>query len=224
MIGKTNASSGGGKMSKITIDGTLFRGTLDVKTLGKKWMTFDNQLCENVYLPYSFYQGSAVIYNGEIHILGGGDNSGNYTKHYKWNGSTWTSVSTLPYNFYQGSAVIYNGEIHILGGGGGSTKHYKWNGSTWTSVSTLPYNFQYGSAVIYNGEIHILGSDNSINYTKHYKWNGSTWISVSTLPYDFYRGSAVIYNGEIHIMGSYSSSSNAAKYITIYKLTIDEVF
>ena len=81
MIGKTNASSGGGKMSKITIDGTLFRGTLDVKTLGKKWMTFDNQLCENVYLPYSFYQGSAVIYNGEIHIMGSYSSSSNAAKY-----------------------------------------------------------------------------------------------------------------------------------------------
>ena len=33
-------------------------------------------------LPYSFYQGSAVVYNNEVHILGSGYSS-NYTKHYK---------------------------------------------------------------------------------------------------------------------------------------------
>ena len=147
-------------------------------------------------LPYDFYHGSAVVLNGEIHILG------NSTKHYKWNGSSWTSVSTLPYNV--SNAVVYNNEIHILGSGDSNhwTSHYKWNGSSWTSVSTLPYNFSSGgSAVVLNGEIHILGS----NVKYHYKWNGSSWTSVSTLPYSFSDGSAVVLNGEIHILGGTSN-------------------
>ena len=77
-------------------------------------------------LPYSFYQGSAVVYNNEIHILG--CNSSN-TSHYKWNGTSWTSVSTIPYVFYYGSAVVYNNEIHILGSNSSSYNkyHYKLN-------------------------------------------------------------------------------------------------
>ena len=131
----------------------------------------------DVKLPYDFYWGSAVVYNGEIHILGG---RGGTDKHYKWNGSSWTSVSTLPYPFYYGSAVVYNGEIHILGGysggGGGNTKHYKWNGSSWTSVSTLPYELYGGSAVVYNNEIHILGGYDTDNRTNHYSFlNNKTW-------------------------------------------------
>ena len=98
-------------------------------------------------LPYEFYHGSAVVYNNEIHILGG---SGNKTAHYKWNGTSRTSESTLPYPFYQSSAVVYNNEIHILGSYNSSyyTAHYKWNGSSWISVSTLPYSFYRGSAVV----------------------------------------------------------------------------
>ena len=45
-------------------------------------------------------------------------------KHYKWNGTEWTSVSTLPYSFFSGSVVVYNNEIHILGGLNNSTAHY----------------------------------------------------------------------------------------------------
>ena len=66
--------------------------------------------------------------NNEIHILGSNSGeSGTPKKHYKWDGSSWTSVSTLPYYFYNGSAVVLNNEIHILGGGssGTLTKHYK---------------------------------------------------------------------------------------------------
>ena len=164
-------------------------------------------------LPYSFYYGSAVVYNNEIHILGG---DGNATKHYKYNGSSWTSVSTIPYNFYRGGAVVYNNEIHLLGGSGNGMVHYKWNGSSWTSVSTMPYNFYYWSpAIVYNNEIHIMGSGiNSSSYaTKHYKWDGSSWTSVSTLPYNFcYGGSAVVYNNEIHILGSNKNQTAHYKY------------
>ena len=163
-------------------------------------------------LPYSFYNGCAVVLNGEIHILGSNDSS-NYTKHYKWNGSSWASVSTLPYDFYYGSAVVLNGEIHILGGDTYPyTQHYKWNGSSWISVSTLPYNFYNGAAVVLNGEIHILGSGANNNPTRHYKWNGSRWTSVSTLPYNFYQGSAVVLNNEIHILGGVGGYTSHYKW------------
>ena len=164
-------------------------------------------------LPYNFYGGCAVVYNNEIHILGGSDSS-NYTKHYKWNGSSWVTVSTLPYPFYRGCAVVYNNEIHILGTDSSNSSslkfHYKWNGSSWVTVSTLPYDFANGCAVVYNNEIHILGSNNGS--TKHYKWNGSSWTSVSTLPYNFANGCAVVYNNEIHIMGTDHSSDDTKHY------------
>ena len=145
-------------------------------------------------LPYSLFEGSAVVYNNEIHVLGG---SRKKTAHYKLNGIEWTSVSTLPYDFYSGSAVVYNNEIHILGGNGGGSKHYKWDGTSWTSVSTLPYYFYEGSAVVYNNEIHILKGNRG-----HYKWDGTSWTEVSAFPYtcDEY-SSAVVYNNEIHVLG-----------------------
>ena len=168
-------------------------------------------------LPYDFWRGSAVVLNGEIHILGGAN--GDHKSHYKYNGTSWVSVSTLPYEFYQGSAVVLNGEIHILGSyyKSGSSypyakRHYKFNGSSWVSVSTLPYEFYNGSAVVLNGEIHILGGANG-DHKSHYKYNGTSWVSVSTLPYYFYGSSAVVYNGEIHILGSsYSYSSGSHQY------------
>ena len=183
---------------------------------GEKVSMETHLLKTDVKLPYDFYWGSAVVYNGEIHILGG---RGGTAKHYKWNGSSWTSVSTLPYDFYWGSAVVYNGEIHILGGDAGNgnpqINHYKWNGSSWTRVSTIPFEFYKGSAVVYNNEIHILGGDgrpkngNGVaTYNYHYRWNGSSWTSVSTILYQFEDGSAVVYNNEIHILGSNRGDRN----------------
>ena len=196
------------KGGNVTIDGVPFEG--DVLNLVSE-TTIENISVST--LPYNFYQGSAVVLNNEIHILGSNKDT-SYTKHYKWSGSAWTEVSTLPYNFYQGSAVVYNKEIHILGSANSNcyNKHYKWNGITWTEVSTLPYDFCYGSAVVYNNEIHILGSSISSLQRAHYKWNGITWTKVSTLPYGFSQSSAVVYNKEIHILGSANSNYQTKHY------------
>ena len=165
---------------------------------GNKW----NKVSE---LPNTFYGGSAVVLNSEIHVLGVYKQYYGMYDHYKWDGTSWSLVSTLPYEFQNGSAVVFNGEIHILGGSSGSTKHYKWNGSSWTEVSTLPYNV-YRCAVVLNNEIHIIYS------TRHYKWNGSEWTKLSNLPAGFTSGSAIVFNGEIHLLGG-----NASPYTQHYK-------
>ena len=166
---------------------------------GNKWLYIEN------ILPYKFANCSAVVYNNEIHILGGSGNSDSAcTKHYKWNGISWTEVSTLPYNFCWGGAVVYNNEIHILGGNSDSTrtKHYKYDGASWTEVGTLPYEFSNGSVVIYNNEIHILGgSYDNIYHYNHYKYDGTSWTEVGKLPYEFCYGCAVVLQGIAFILG-----------------------
>lgn len=182
---------GGGDAYVTTIDDVVQERDLD----------FVSMSFEEISLPYDFYQGSAVILNGEIHILGGYDSTeeGNCKNHYKYDGGSWVRVSTLPYAFIRGSAVVYNDEIHILGGWGwydsnAPKKHYKWNGTSWTPVSTLPFDLISGAALMYKGELNILGS------TYHYKLNGTDWVSVSTMSYDISEGSVVVYNNEIHTL------------------------
>ena len=170
------------------------------------------------FLPYDFTYGGAVVFNNELHILGGGYGTGSFVTHYKFNvsTSTWTSVSTLPYAFNAGLAVVFNNEINILSGASdNSTKHYKFNvsTSTWTSVSTLPQSAIAGSAVVFNNELHVLGGGGVDDRTKHIKWNGLTWTSVSTLPYNFYSGSAVVFNNKIQILGGNSSETYRAFFI-----------
>ena len=150
---------------------------------------------------------AAVVYKNEIHMLGGiyRGNDTSYSKyHYKYDGTSWSKVSTLPYSFHNGCAVVYNDEIHILGSQNGSyTKyHYKYDGTSWSKVSTLPYDFYNGCAVVYHNEIHILGGYYAPEARYHYKFDGTNWESVTTLPYVFCDGGAVVYNDEIHILNS----------------------
>ena len=215
---------------KVTVEGLPVLPTPQVVTIDgvqhSENLAFESKLADLKLgdLPYGFYSGSAVVLDGEIHILGGGNN----TNHYKFNGTSWIQVSTLPYAFIWGSAVVLNGEIHILGSNSGSQekKHYKFNGTSWTSVSTLPFAFYQGAAVVLDGEIHILGSSETVDHTKHYKFNKTSWTSVSTLPYRFDSGSAVVLNGEIHILGGRSKNMYGDEInhhfilaITLYALT-----
>ena len=116
--------TGGGGGAKVFIDGVKQKKDFNFKT-------YHVDLSIST-LPYDFYNGCAVVFNNEIHILGG---KGNRTSHYKWNGSVWTSVSTLPYDFYNGCAVVFNNEIHILGGEGGYTSHYIVYGKIYKEVT-----------------------------------------------------------------------------------------
>ena len=195
----------GGSGGNVTIDGVPFEG--DVLNL----------VSETIYtqvstLPYNFYLGSAVVFNNEIHILGGGENR---LAHYKFNGNSWTQVSTLPYDLYRGEAVVFNNEIHILGGYENQLAHYKFNGNTWTSVSELPYNFYDGSAIVLDDQIHIIGGRNDNALTKHYILYNNKWIQVSILPYTYYNGVAVSFNNKIHLMGT---SGNYKYYKNHYSI------
>lgn len=182
----------------VKIDNTSVDYDFDLKLLREEWVSVST-------MSQLFHNGRAVIYNNEIHTLGGYYSKG----HYKYDGSSWTEVSTLPYDFGNICAVVLNNEIHIMGGAD-YIRHYKFDGESWTEVSTLPYNFYGGEAVIYNNEIHILGGGGG--NLKHYKYNGSSWIEVSTLPYGFYYGCAVVSNNEIHIIGSSISGHYRSHY------------
>lgn len=164
---------------------------------GENWV--QASLLGNSPTLYQLKQGGAVVYNGEIHVLGS-SNESYVKKHIKWDGTTWTSMPALPTKFYAGSAVVLNNEIHIIGGDYEAKSHYKWDGTTWTKLANLPYDFNIGSAVVYRGEIHILGGRTS--KTSHYRISDTGCESVSTLPYEFNLGCAVVLNDEIHIMGS----------------------
>lgn len=145
-------------------------------------------------LPYPVYNGCAVVYQNELHLMGS-ENTSSGRYHYKLNGNTWISVSTLPFELKWGAAVVYNDEIHLLGY---PLYHYKWNGSSWTSVGDLPCKIlENHSAILHNNEIHLISRDAS---NKHYKFNGTTWTEVSTPPMTLSAFRVVSYKNKIHVL------------------------
>lgn len=153
-------------------------------------------------LPFNYAYFNPVIYRNELHLVCG--NSTN--KHYKWNGSSWTSVATLGYgNLSKSAIVVYNDKIHLFGGaasdGSYSNLYWIFNGTSWKNSGIgAPNSMQDASAVVYNDEINILYNSN------HWKKNAdNSWTKVSSLPYHFDQGDAVVKDNELHILGSRNS-------------------
>jgi len=163
-------------------------------------------------LPYKFDNGSAIVYNDEIYLIGG---AGSPSSQYKLNtNGVWEYIRVdNPYSIYLSNAVVLNDEIHILGGSYGTKNHYKWTGSAWVNVSTLPYEFARGRAVVLNNKIYILGGIATASLKLFYSYDPTTnvWTALTQIPYNFYDGAAVVYNNEIHIFGS-SSGENYTKH------------
>ncbi len=169
----------------VTIDGKSYDDDLNLVS--------NNAIIINT-LPFPLYGGGSVVYNNELHIIGG--YGGNY--HYKWNGKSWTQVSTMPsVSFIEGTALVYNNEIHIIGALNYNDYHYKYNGSSWSKASTNSRCFGHSKSVVYNNEIHVLGGMYDNTETLHHKWNGSSWSQVSTLPISDSPKAAFVYNNEI---------------------------
>lgn len=183
-------------MADVTIDGVKVKEKLDL--ISNTIFTQSNLGS----MAYSFKWGSSVTLNNEIHILGGSDNA---SKHYKWNGSSWISVSKLPYSFEYGDAVVFNDEIHIFGthySVGTTTNHYKWNGFSWTSVSTLPSSNSCGDACIFDNSI-FMGKENDI-----YKWDGTSWILMGSKFMSFINGCLEACDNAIYSLGGSSYPTN----------------
>ena len=164
-------------------------------------------------LPIDFYQGTAVVYNDKIHILGGQDNP---TAHYAWDGSSWSEIAELPWNFTFGSAVVYNNEIHAFGPTPGFPYigyHYKFNGTQWTQDTNVPYSFNGNNrAVIYDGDAYTMctnyGRDSQFSYCA--KWNGS-WTKFGNGDNSVY-SNACVYNNLIYMMGRSGDNSKYMSY------------
>lgn len=155
-------------------------------------------------LPYDFYSGSSVIFDGKLHILGGRDNP---NKHFSFNGTIWTEESELPFNLTMDNrAVAYDGKIQVLGWKSGLDAHYSWDGTSWEQESELPYNLYGGCVATYNNKIHIIGGYDEFGYSKkHRVWDGTSWEEAIDAPYLIGQDSlCVIFNGKLRILAGSS--------------------
>ena len=164
-------------------------------------------------LPFSFYDGCAVVYNNKIHLLGGSEHP---RAHYSYDGVSWTEESELPYDFINGLAVSYNisqtfgDALFIIGGSGNNVGFYKYSNHAWIKLTNTPVPItRRGVAAVLNMTIYIIIPATSGNvfyriYRPDYSMPTPKWVSFTGFSYNYrvIGASAVVYNNKIHILGS----------------------
>ena len=112
-------------------DGNVFyiRSTTDGNNIyifryGYGLYKFNGTTLTQMSLPVGnvgYLKGCTIIWhNGALHMIGGIERSSSSSDptciydHYRYNGSSWTKISTLPVPMYYGSAVVYDGKLLII--------------------------------------------------------------------------------------------------------------
>ena len=138
-------------------------------------------------VPIQTNNGSAIVYNDEIHILVGNN-------HYKWDGNEWhvaSNFSGILATYTYGKTVVYNNEIHLLAT---NKQHFKWSTTSWVEAMPRPHDYS-GNLTVFNSELYVICSAHFNGSFK--KWNGESWDTLTTAP--FVPTWSVVYNNEIHI-------------------------
>ena len=182
----------------------------------------DDTWSDVIHLPFDWeaYGGEMnyTIHNDEIHIIRG-RTSGTYNYHYKWDGVSWTSVSTLP-NDYVYSIGSFNNELYIIRNSSDTTvtgSLMKLNNTSWKYVSNFPDRTKYGSAgalIVYDNKLYSMGSSTFV-------LNDENKIELVRKHTIFGSGSSnpVVYKNSIYQYRYNSASSSTATCLCIINHT-----
>jgi hypothetical protein len=109
----------------------------------------------------------------------------------RWNGTSWTLLSTPPDNFdispvLYGVSCLSGSNCMAVGAGGGSDGSaplaVRWNGSTWTELGTPGPGTWYGVSCLAGGNCIAVGtaSGSPPLLAQAAEWDGGTWQGLPT--------------------------------------------
>lgn len=184
---------------------------------------------ENYTLPKPFYNGSAVVYDEKIHILGGDE----YSKdHYSFDGINWSLESNMGFTPREKneSALLYNNKIYIPGiEQNDSYRFYYFDNGSWIKGPIIPTiserSMKINCMIVYNNKIHIFGGAwyTYTDYDKHYSYDGTEWVEENDLENGTgtESSSIVVYNNKIYIIGGRNELS--VPYLKMIEIYYDDI-
>lgn len=161
--------------------------------------------------------GTVAVYDGAVHFaLGWQESTSNYNfrYHYKWDGTTWTSVSTLPVQGFYSNFIVLNNQLYLLIGSSTElNSFYRWSGSSWTSLGSISPYPQSAEFIAFYKTVDSIGEKIHLifNYTPsggsltvaHRVYDGTSWSDgqdLSVLPSSYNIMCGICFNNaESHI-------------------------
>lgn len=163
-------------------------------------------------LPNARGGHAAVVLDGEIHIMGGGNSESTIADHsvYDPASDVWRELAPLPRKEGSPAAVVVNGKIYSIGGRSGSIDFgdvyiYDPASDTWTMGPSIEPRGTAG-AVYYCDAIYLIGGESqaqrrNLESVLRLTLDNKTWESVTSLPEARKFARAVLFKNSIYVVG-----------------------
>jgi N-acetylneuraminic acid mutarotase len=154
---------------------------------------------------------AAVLLEGKIHVLGGGNSKSTIADHDVFDPAknTWTALAPLPRAEGSPAAVAFRGKLYAVGGRSGSSDFgavdiYDPATNRWSAGPSIDPRGTAG-AVVYCGTIHVFGGESqarrqSLGDVLRLKQDGA-WEQVASMPTPRNFARAVILDDAVYVVG-----------------------
>lgn len=158
----------------------------------------------------------AVVSTGDaIYVMAGTTASGPVLDVERFDGSAWTTETTLPGDGINApAAAVLDNKIYLIGGFKTTTnlptdevKIYDITTKEWSDAAPLPEPRGGHAAVVVDGKIHVVGGGNSRStLANHSEYDPATntWRDLAPLPRSEGSPAAVDVNGTLYVIGGRS--------------------
>ena len=190
-----------------------FAGTTNVPS-AQVWVfdTRTKQWASSTPLPGARGGEAAVVLDGRIHVLGGGNDVSTLASHDVFDPATqtWSHAAPLPRSEGSVAAVVLGGKIWAIGGRSGfddygDTFVYDPASDSWTRGPRIPPRGTAGAAV-WKGSIYVFGGESQTSgkvLPDVYRLapGASRWRRVGRLPTPRNYARSVVYRRRIYVVG-----------------------
>jgi N-acetylneuraminic acid mutarotase len=210
--GVLNAPAAVGLASKVYVIGG-FSGSTNMPT-AEVWVfdTVSRKWTEAAPLPTPRGGHAAVVLDGRIHVLGGGNDVSTLAGHsvYDPAADSWSAAAPLPRSEGSPAAVVFDGKIYAIGGRSGfddygDTFIYDPHSDSWSRGPHIPPRGTAG-AVAWKGSIYLFGGESqrttSVLSDVYRLGPGATsWRRIGRMPTARNYARSVVYRGKIYVVG-----------------------
>jgi N-acetylneuraminic acid mutarotase len=175
---------------------------------------------------------AAVVLDGRIHVLGGGNASTTLADHAVYDPATnsWSEAAPLPRSEGSPAAVVLGGKIYAIGGRSGledygDTFVYDPQADRWSRGPRIPPRGTAG-AVVWRGSIFVFGGESQktgrvLADVYELAPGAARWKRVSRMPTARNYARSVVFGGRVYVVGGSTTaglvhSANGSRVVETY--------
>jgi N-acetylneuraminic acid mutarotase len=163
---------------------------------------------------------AAVVVDGKIHVLGGGNSVSTLADHsvYDPASGTWTEAAPLPRAEGSPAAVVFGGRIYAIGGRSGFSDFgdvyvYDPARDAWSRGPSIPPRGTAG-AVVYRGAIYVFGGESqatgrTLADVFRLTRGAKAWRRVGAMPTARSYARAVVVHDAVYVVGGSRSAGSS---------------